>query len=95
MKMSKKKIIILSVLLIMILSFVGLLVVINQKISPKEVRKMVLTQLQVVFPRSEIALGEIDFSLGLAVKFKLKQLKIELNFFPLMKFKREFPFGQS
>lgn len=78
--MNKTKIKILGGLLaLFLLAFVGLFFYISSKITPDEVRKHTLTFLNKTFPEANVQLGEVHYSLGTSLKFKLNNLEMKLK----------------
>jgi len=78
MKRSKIKIIA-AVLGIFLLLFVGSLYYLSTKITPEEVRKQTLTFLTKNMPGASVQLGEVNYSFGTSLKFKLNNLQIKLK----------------
>ena len=74
-----KVIILVSVLAFLFLAVGGVFYYASTKISPQEVRKLTLQQLQKAFPRAVIDLGSIDVSLGLHVKLTLQKLEMSVK----------------
>lgn len=79
MKSSKLKLIIIASLVGVGILFAGLVFYASQKLNPEELRKIALEQLQIVFPDSEISLGEVGLSFGLSAKVDLASLSIKLK----------------
>ena len=77
MKKSKLAIVFSILALIFIIGFSGLYFYVSTKISPEEIRKLTISELQKIFPHAEINLGKIDYSIGLTVKLKAEALSMK------------------
>ncbi len=77
MKSSKVKII-LGVFALFIVLMGGALYYASTKLKPEEIKKMVITQTQKVFPKSSVELSNVDISLGFNVKVNLEKFQINL-----------------
>lgn len=77
MKSSKVKII-LGVFTLFIVLMGGALYYASTKLKPEEIKKIVITQTQKVFPKSSVELSSVDISLGFNVKVNLEKFQINL-----------------
>jgi len=76
MKGSKFKLI-LIVLVLIATGFGAVYYYAATKISPEEIRKRALVEIQKVFPNAEVTLGKIDFKLGTSINFEVEKLNIK------------------
>jgi hypothetical protein len=79
MKANKLRITLITIVIGFVVILSGLIFYASQKLNPDELRKMALEQLQVVFPESQISLGEVRLSFGLSAKVDVESLSIRLK----------------
>jgi hypothetical protein len=69
----------LGIILSLCIIFTGTLFYISSKISPAEIKKVVLENLTKQFPNCNVTLGDLNFSLGFSFKFDAKNFSMSLK----------------
>ncbi|MBP5296393.1 MAG: hypothetical protein J6Y94_03575 [Bacteriovoracaceae bacterium] len=78
-KLGKAKLIIIVVAVLLLVGIIGGGVFITHKINSMDVRSTLLTELSKIFPQAEVKIGQVDFKIGLKVKFYGKDVALTLN----------------
>ena len=69
----------LIVLLVIFLTITGTFVFVVNQMSPKEIRSMILENIQKMLPAAHVDMGDVDLSVGISLKLKLEKLNIHLK----------------
>ena len=71
--------ILLGLLALVVVLTISAVVIASKKLTPEQVRTIVIEQIEKALPGASVSLGKIDYSLGTSIQFDLNNLDIKLK----------------